>query len=89
MESEFKCNQCGLCCKNIHLIDELKDFHQGDGICKYLDIETNLCKIYEIRPDICNVEKSYENYYSQLYSREDYLQLNQEGCMVLWKKKRL
>lgn len=87
MESSFFCSQCGLCCRNIHLIDELKDFHNGDGICKYLNQNTNLCKIYENRPRICSVERSYE-LFSDVYSKNEYYRLNYEGCKALWEKEK-
>ncbi|GAA7083427.1 YkgJ family cysteine cluster protein [Helicobacter pylori] len=45
----FPCISCGLCCKNITGIDELIEFDAGNGVCKFLDLETNLCKIYESR----------------------------------------
>lgn len=86
MSIKFICNQCGLCCRNINLVNQLKEFHNGDGVCKYLDLETNLCKIYDNRPDICNVEKSYKLFFSSIYSEEEYIKMNYEGCEVLWKK---
>lgn len=65
------------------MIEQLNDFHNGDGICKYLDSTTNLCLIYESRPDICNVEKSYKAF-SDIYSKDEYYRLNYEGCQMLW-----
>ena len=59
----FPCTNCGLCCKNIKDVKELKNFDRGDGICKYLDLETNLCTIYDTRPDICNIDKMFEKKY--------------------------
>lgn len=41
----FNCNKCGLCCKNIDKIPELKEFNLGNGVCKHLTNE-NLCNIY-------------------------------------------
>lgn len=88
MQKKFVCKQCGLCCRNIHLIAALKDYHAGDGICFYLNQETNLCTIYSNRPNVCNIEKGYELFFSQ-YSEDEYLKMNYEGCELLWKKKRL
>lgn len=87
MKQVFECRQCGLCCKNIHLVPQLKAFHNGNGICKYLDLTTNLCKIYDERPDICNVERSYELFFSESYSEDEYLKMNYLGCEALWEKK--
>ena len=89
MKEKFKCIQCGLCCKNIDYIKELKEFDLGNGTCKYLDLRTNKCKIYNQRPDICNIEKSYDNHYYKIYTEEEYLKLNYEGCQLLWKTKRI
>ena len=47
----FSCDKCGLCCRNIDKIPELKAFHNGDGICKFLI--NNKCSIYSLRPKIC------------------------------------
>jgi len=85
MDKTFICNRCGLCCRNIHLSKELANFHNGNGICFYLDQETDLCTIYENRPTICNVEKSYEKY-AAYYSEEEYLALNYKGCELLQKQ---
>ena len=78
----FVCTQCGLCCKNIDKVPDLKDFDLGNGVCKYLN-EYNLCTIYESRPDICNVEKMYELKFKDIMSREEYEFLNNEGCRIL------
>ncbi len=86
MKSKFICKECGLCCRSIHLVEQLKDFHNGDGICKYLNLKTNLCEIYNNRPNICNVAKSYELYFSELYSEKEYIKMNYEGCEILWRK---
>ncbi|GAA6787556.1 hypothetical protein AOH128_03610 [Helicobacter pylori] len=55
----FPCTSCGLCCKNITGIVELVGFDAGNGVCKFLDLETNLCKIYESCPLICMVDEAH------------------------------
>lgn len=82
----FHCSQCGLCCQHIDRSPLLQEFHSGDGICKFLNRSTNRCTIYEKRPVICNVEASYETYFSNLYTKEDYLRMNYEACARLQKK---
>lgn len=89
MKKMFCCNQCGLCCRNIHLVPDLKDFNIGEGVCKYLDLQTNKCLIYNERPLVCNVEKSFESIYSAFMSEDKYILLNQKGCELLWTKKKL
>ena len=78
----FICTMCGLCCRNIDKIPELADFHTGDGVCIHLS-DNNLCDIYSIRPDICNVEKMYELNYKAKMSKEEYEKMNMEGCKIL------
>ena len=76
---EFKCDCCGLCCRHINRSSLLKNFDTGNGVCKFLNTETNLCKIYAERPDICSVEKAYKKYFSK-YTEEEYLKLNYDAC---------
>ena len=52
----FDCDKCGLCCRNIHKIPQLKEYDLGNGVCRYLT-SNNLCSIYENRPDIYNSKK--------------------------------
>ena len=78
----FICTRCGLCCKNIDKIPELKKYDNGNGVCIHLS-EDNLCDIYYSRPDICNVDKMYEKKYKKLMSRAEYDRINGEGCKSL------
>lgn len=75
----FDCDKCGLCCRNIHKIPQLKEYDLGNGVCRYLT-SNNLCSIYENRPDICNSEKMYELYFKFIMTKEDYIIKNLEGC---------
>lgn len=61
----YPCKRCGACCRHVDLIDELKDFDRGDGVCKYLTAD-NLCKIYSERPPLCNSEYLYKNFCSHM-----------------------
>ena len=81
----FVCTKCGLCCRNIDKIPELSSFHKGDGICIHLS-DDNLCNIYSTRPDICNVDKMYELKFKSMMTKEEYEQINREGCSVLQSK---
>lgn len=78
----FVCTKCGLCCRNIDKIPELKEYHKGDGVCVHL-LKNNLCDIYSSRPDICNVEKMYEISYKSLMSKTEYEEMNAAGCRAL------
>jgi len=35
------------------------DLDRGDGTCKFLDEKTNMCKIYDHRPALCDVTKVF------------------------------
>lgn len=82
------CTDCdGACCKKIgeviSIYKSLKldlgyDFTVNDkGECSKLI--NGRCSIYKDRPDICNLEKSYNNY-RELISEEDYMNMNKEHC---------
>ncbi|MBE6073212.1 MAG: YkgJ family cysteine cluster protein [Selenomonas ruminantium] len=79
----FKCEKCGACCRLIGQTPFLKSFSLATGECKWLDSETNLCKIYNKRPDICNIDKMYEMYYYKKYSKEEFYQINRENCKTI------
>ncbi|GAA9045861.1 YkgJ family cysteine cluster protein [Helicobacter pylori] len=78
----FPCTFCGLCCKNITGIDEFVGFDASNGVCKFLDLETNLCKIYESRPLICRVDEVRKKLYSHILLKEFYAK-NTEICNAL------
>lgn len=82
MSERFKCDCCGLCCRSLKKVPALANFDRGDGVCIYLQ-EDNLCSIYDHRPEICNVDLMYERYFSKIYSREVYDQLNTKQCATL------
>lgn len=79
----FKCDCCGLCCQNISNSSLYSDLDRGDGICKYFNIDSKLCNIYENRPIKCNINKTYELYFNKIMSRKDYDNLNHEACKKL------
>ena len=60
-----------------------KIMSSADGVCKYLDRDTNLCTIYEKRPLLCNVDAVYDKFYSKQMSKEIFYQLNQRICKLL------
>lgn len=74
----FKCDCCGECCRKLNYSELYKDLDRGDGICKYL-VE-NKCSIYESRPLICRIDESYDMFFSDLMSKEDFYKLNQNVC---------
>lgn len=79
----FPCTGCGLCCKNISNIVELKDFDLGNGVCKHYDMKQNICKIYETRPDICRVDKMFNIKYNKHFTKMDFYIENAKVCNEL------
>lgn len=77
----FKCYKCGRCCRNLDKSSVYDEFHNGDGICRYL--KGNLCSIYSTRPILCRVDESYELYFKSIMTREKYEKLNHEICILL------
>lgn len=54
-----------------------------DGACIHL-AEDNSCKIYESRPDICNVKKMYESRKEKLKCTEkEYYKISNLACNTM------
>ena len=69
----FKCDKCGQCCRNLYKSPIYEALHNGDGICKYLN--GNICSIYETRPLVCRVDESYDVFFKEQMSYEEYIGL--------------
>jgi uncharacterized protein len=77
----FNCKKdCGKCCQNIGHVEELNDFHNGDGICFYYDRTNKMCTIYDMRPLICRVDEYYEAHLKDVLPLEYWYRLNEEAC---------
>ncbi|QBK77606.1 YkgJ family cysteine cluster protein [Myroides odoratimimus] len=74
----FDCSKCGLCCQNLKGVTLYADLDKGDGTCKYF--KENLCSIYEDRPIFCRVDQCYDLYFKQVYTKQEYYELNKEVC---------
>lgn len=79
----FKCDQCGLCCMHVNRAVIDYDINMENGVCRYFNKRTKLCEIYDDRPIFCNVDKFYEKYFRDKYSREDYYSVNYDICNKL------
>lgn len=77
----FPCDKCGACCRNLHLSPLYAELDRGDGVCKYLS--KNLCSIYESRPLLCRVDESYEKFFKEVMSIEEYYRINLDVCKKL------
>lgn len=82
---DFPCTQCGLCCKHVNLSPQTAFLDRGDGICHHLNLNTNLCSIYENRPSICNVNKQYNEVYRKKMPWVTFVELNLNICDLLQK----
>ncbi|MGL5125493.1 MAG: YkgJ family cysteine cluster protein [Fusobacteriaceae bacterium] len=76
----FFCDKCGKCCENLHLNNIYTNLHNGNGICNYFDSKKKICTIYEKRPLLCNLKESYSKYFSEIYTEEDFFELNLDAC---------
>ncbi|WP_072983266.1 YkgJ family cysteine cluster protein [Megasphaera elsdenii] len=61
----YPCQQCGSCCRHVDVIEEMKKYDRGDGVCLHLN-KNNKCNIYNHRPPLCNGQWVYEHYYSDM-----------------------
>jgi Fe-S-cluster containining protein len=88
---EFNCSGCGACCKRIGLQkDKFKELNfpyavNEKGWCEMLD-ENNKCKVYDNRPEICRMDKTYDNYFSKLMTRAEYYTVNTKLCNQFMKE---
>ncbi|WP_233707729.1 YkgJ family cysteine cluster protein [Helicobacter aurati] len=85
-DSSFPCTICGACCKNIAGIVELAAYDAGNGICKHLDSQSNQCRIYDNRPEVCRVDLLYDRVYAKYFSKDEFYSLNIQSCRVLQEK---
>ncbi|MDQ0480263.1 Fe-S-cluster containining protein [Hathewaya limosa] len=73
---------------NLRMSPLYSDLDRGDGVCRYFNCNIKLCSIYENRPEKCNVDKTYERYYKETMSKEQYYKLNYEACERLKKERK-
>jgi len=81
----FPCDACGKCCRSLHLSDELDELNRGDGVCKFLNEELNVCSIYDSRPEICRVDVQFNKHFSHKYTWQQFVAINVAVCDELKK----
>jgi len=91
MSDEFNCTKCGACCRlvPVHILDAF-GLPVKSGMlkgCGYLR-DDNTCSIYENRPDVCDVKKTFESgaykdYGTPEMSWSDYKKFTEEKCREL------
>ena len=83
---EFLCSKCGACCRNV---GNSKLPSDDKGVCLNLDQENNICKVYNTRPDICRVDKIFENSFKDIMTKKEFYVWNTEACHWLIDKEDL
>ena len=77
----FHCDKCGVCCRNLDKSPLYKELDSGNGVCKYLI--GNLCSIYDNRPLLCRIDESYEAFFKDVMTLEEYYEENYRMCKML------
>lgn len=81
---QFLCFKCGACCLDITGVPKLEKWAVSSGACRYYDHDTRLCQIYQNRPEVCNVWKTYLKQYSdESVSWDDFVYTNMLNCCLL------
>ena len=73
---KLKCDCCGLCCRHIDRVPQLKNLDSGDGVYKNFDREKNLCKFIVNSPTCAMLKSVTKKYFSEIYTWKEFLQLN-------------
>lgn len=77
----FVCDKCGACCRNLNRSPLYAELDKGNGVCRHL--VGNLCSIYEDRPLLCRVDESYEAFFKDYMTREEFYRMNYACCKML------
>ena len=86
---EFPCTQCGKCCMYVNLFPQTQALDRGDGICKNYEVNTKLCKVYDHRPEICNIHFQYTHKFADKMSWDEFVQMNLKVCELLPEKQNI
>ena len=81
--SEFPCNRCGACCRQVHRAQETRYLDRGDGTCHHYEDSVGACSIYNERPEVCRVDRQYELHYAQHFSWVEFIRLNMDACVII------
>lgn len=60
-----------------------------DGSCFMLDPETNLCRIYDDRPDMCNLDKLYGRFPAGAANLKEWYRQCADSCNTLIEEEEL
>lgn len=90
----FNCSGCGACCRRIGLIHrELKLLNfpynvNEKGWCEMLG-EDNKCKVYNNRPEICSVEKTFHKFLEKTMTQKEAYLKQTQSCNKFIKEDKL
>ncbi|QQP87508.1 YkgJ family cysteine cluster protein [Skermanella sp. TT6] len=79
----FACSSCGHCCRQLQRHALYRELDRGDGICRHFSESSNLCTIYESRPDLCRIDQMYEALFAAHMTRSDYHAATHAACLAL------
>ena len=83
--NKFVCDKCGACCRQLQFFGNIySELDSGNGVCIYLDRDTNSCTIYKDRPSICKIEHGYSVYFSDV-NYDEYINITKKACALLKK----
>lgn len=83
----YPCKKCGNCCRRVGDTEIGFLLANENGICRYFDESSNLCRIYNNRPIYCNIDEYYYKYLSKIMSIEEFYELNNQKCISFAKQK--
>lgn len=81
--SNFPCYRCGACCRQVHLSEQTAFLDRGDNVCLHFDDQSRLCRIYDNRPLVCQIQNYYKAHLADQFSWEEFVKLNLEACHQL------
>ena len=86
---KFPCTKCGACCMKAGELGFMPA--KEDGSCIHLN-KDNMCDIYDERPDICSIEKTYYMHRMQGIihndmTKEDYYKASALICNIFMDEK--
>lgn len=80
----FPCFRCGACCLDVTNIPDISEWADSNGTCRYYSSDGCTCQIYDSRPAVCDVWRTYRNHYEKEgVSWDDFVYTNMLNCCLL------
>lgn len=80
---KFPCQKCGRCCQSLAQNALFEELNRGDGICRHYDEQARDCRIYDTRDILCDVRRTFEQYFAHEFDWETFIDLNIAFCHSL------